>query len=120
MEVTVPEDFKGDSVELSVLAFWNVCEQICIPGEQRLNIELPVSEVPELNASATQLFATARQSLPTTDHNIKSIIAYCKLPISNRGACLMICPMFMECSFWKAIWVRELHTIFLTLRQTLI
>ena len=75
VEVTVPEDFKGDSVELSVLAFWNVCEQICIPGEQRLNIELPVSEVPELNTSATQLFAKARQNLPTTDHNIKSIIA---------------------------------------------
>ena len=52
-----------------------MCEQICIPGEQRLSIELPVSEVPELNASATQLFAAARQSLPTADHNIKSIIA---------------------------------------------
>ena len=73
--VTIPADFEGDSVELSTLAYWNVCDQICIPGEQRLSITLPVGDAPELDAGTAQVFATAREQLPIVDHGIKSIIA---------------------------------------------
>jgi thiol:disulfide interchange protein/DsbC/DsbD-like thiol-disulfide interchange protein len=73
--VTIPENYEGDSVELSTLAFWNVCEQICIPGDQRLSITLSVSEVAELDATTSELFATARENLPISDHEIQSIIA---------------------------------------------
>ena len=75
VSVTLPEDYIGESVTLSTLAYWNVCDQICIPGEERLSITLPVAAVAELDASATQLFATAREQLPRVDHEIKSIIA---------------------------------------------
>ena len=73
--VTLPADFDGESVEFSTLAFWNVCDQICIPGEQRLSITLPVAAAPQLDPTASQLFATARENLPLVDHNLKSIIA---------------------------------------------
>ena len=73
--ITIPDNFEGESVELGALAYWNVCEQICIPGEQRLSISLPIGEVAEKNISAAQLFADARENLPVIDHNIKSIIA---------------------------------------------
>ena len=73
--VTLPADFDGESVEFSTLAFWNVCDQICIPGEQRLSITLPVAAAPQLDPTASQLFASARENLPLVDHNLKSIIA---------------------------------------------
>lgn len=73
--VTIPEDFAGESVELSTLAYWNVCDQICIPGEQRLSLTLPVAESAELDATHRELFATAREQLPVTDHSIQSLIA---------------------------------------------
>lgn len=73
--VTIPADYVGDSVELSTLAYWNVCDQICIPGQQRISITLPVGESIELDAGANQLFAAARDQLPVTDHNINSIFA---------------------------------------------
>ena len=73
--VTLPADYSGDSVELSTLAYWNVCDQICIPGEQRLSISLPVAQVSELDPATTQLFASARKNLPLVEHNLKSIIA---------------------------------------------
>ncbi len=73
--VTIPADYEGDTVELSTLAFWNVCEQICIPGEQRLSITLPVAQSRELDAGNAQIFATAREQIPIIDHDIKSIIA---------------------------------------------
>lgn len=73
--ITLPADYVGDSVELSTLAFWNVCDQICIPGEQRVSITLPVGTAPELDVATTTRFAAARASLPETEHNIKSIIA---------------------------------------------
>jgi len=59
--VTIPADYEGDTVELSTLAFWNVCEQICIPGEQRLSISLPVAQSVELDAANAQLFASTRE-----------------------------------------------------------
>ena len=73
--VTIPENFSGDSVELSTLAYWNVCDQICIPGEQRLSITLPVGDVAELDAANAQVFADAREQLPVADHSINSLIA---------------------------------------------
>ena len=75
IEITLPADFDGDTVELTTLAFWNVCDQICIPGEQRLSVTLPVAEVAELDAGNQQAFADARAELPETDHSINSIIA---------------------------------------------
>ena len=73
--VTIPENYAGETVELSTLAYWNVCEQICIPGEMRLGLTLPVGEVAELDATAAEKFASAREKLPIADHAIKSIIA---------------------------------------------
>jgi len=73
--VTLPENYSGDTVELSALAFWNVCDQICIPGEQRLSITLPVAAVGELNAVTAARFEATRDKLPTRDHDINSLIA---------------------------------------------
>ena len=75
ISVTVPEDYSGESVVLSTMAQWYVCDQICIPGEQRLSLTLPVGAMSEPNVSASQLFANARENLPTSEHDIKSIIA---------------------------------------------
>jgi len=75
ISVTVPADYAGDSVELSTLAFWNVCDQICIPGEQRLSINLPIASSLELDSGTAPIFASARETLPITDHDLKSIIA---------------------------------------------
>ncbi|MFK7864936.1 MAG: protein-disulfide reductase DsbD domain-containing protein [Pseudohongiellaceae bacterium] len=75
IDITLPADFEGDSVELSTLAFWNVCDQVCIPGEQRLSVTLPVAEVAELDATKEQIFASAREQLPESNHSINSIIA---------------------------------------------
>ena len=73
--VTLPADFAGEQVQLSTLAYWNVCDQICIPGEQRLSITLPVGHAPALDAANQALFRETREKIPTADHDIQSIIA---------------------------------------------
>ena len=72
--VTLPTDFSADQVELSALAYWNVCDQICIPGEQRLSINCPSVKSPS-SMRTQSLFADARAQLPEADHDIRSIIA---------------------------------------------
>ncbi len=72
--VTIAADYAGDTIQLGTLAYWNVCEQICIPGEQRLSIILPVSDAAELDAGNQAIFATAREKIPETDHTITSLI----------------------------------------------
>ena len=75
ISVTLPADYEGETVDLSAQAFWNVCEQICIPGEQQLSLTLAVGQSLELDASTAAQFAGAREALPTTDHEMKSILA---------------------------------------------
>ena len=75
VSITLPDDLEGDTVEISTLAFWNVCDQICIPGEQRLSITLPITAEVELDATRTQIFAQARAQLPVVDHELSSLIA---------------------------------------------
>lgn len=73
--VTIPAGYEGESVELSTLAYWNVCDLICIPGEQRLSITLPVGEATGPDAENAGLFAEARERLPIADHDIRSLLA---------------------------------------------
>lgn len=69
--VTIPADYEGDSVELSTLAYWNVCDLICIPGEQSLSITLPVGDTPQADEANAGLFADAREQLPVADHDME-------------------------------------------------
>ncbi|MDF1765230.1 MAG: protein-disulfide reductase DsbD family protein [Gammaproteobacteria bacterium] len=74
--VTLPVGYSEDTATLSATAFWNVCEQICIPGEQRLDITLPVAATEQLDARTAPLFASARAQLPNPEHDIEqSIVA---------------------------------------------
>ena len=73
--VTLPADYQGDSVALSTLAYWNVCELICIPGEQRLDITLPVGETAVASEDHADRFASAREQLPQVDHDINAWLA---------------------------------------------
>ena len=43
LPITVSEDFTGDQLEISVKAFWLVCEEVCIPEDRELSLTLPVA-----------------------------------------------------------------------------
>ncbi len=74
--ITLPANFSDDSATLATTAFWNVCEQICIPGEQRLELTLPVAQSAQLDAAAEEYFAKARAQRPIVDHDIEqSVVA---------------------------------------------
>ena len=51
------------------------CDLICIPGEQRLSITLPVGETTGPDAENAGLFTEARERLPIADHDIGSLLA---------------------------------------------
>jgi thiol:disulfide interchange protein len=61
-EITPPASFADSSVKLSAEASWLVCEKLCIPGNAKLQIELPIADK---NASGNEeLFSRYRRSLP--------------------------------------------------------
>jgi thiol:disulfide interchange protein DsbD len=61
-EITPPASLTDSAVKLSAEASWLVCEAICIPGEAKLQLEIPVAAQ---NAPANEeLFARYRRSLP--------------------------------------------------------
>ena len=65
--VTAPVDAEpGDSIDISINAFWQTCEDICVPEEGRFSFVLPVLDSPVVNDDAAGIFGAARASLPVT------------------------------------------------------
>src|SRR5213594_3029611 len=61
-EITPPSKIDESSVKLSADANWLVCEKICIPGRETLQLELPISTTSQ--PANTELFARYRRLLP--------------------------------------------------------
>ena len=61
-EITPPSKIDESSVKLSAEANWLVCEKICIPGGETLQLELPISTTSQ--PANTELFARYRRLLP--------------------------------------------------------
>ncbi len=59
--VTVPSDFKADTLNVKLSASWLVCKDICIPEDGEFALELPARAA---TAGQAALFAAARAALP--------------------------------------------------------
>ncbi len=64
--ITVPASVESDGpLRLEADASWLVCSDICIPGEAKLAVELPVAtSAPAASQSVAALFDAARARLP--------------------------------------------------------
>ncbi|MGJ3242653.1 MAG: protein-disulfide reductase DsbD family protein [Opitutales bacterium] len=64
--VTAPDSLQpGESVTLQADTDWLVCEEVCIPGDASLSLQLPVVETPGSGDPETKpLFDRARDRLP--------------------------------------------------------
>ncbi len=64
--IAAPSDLKpGRTAHLTANATWLVCSEICIPGEARLALDLPIAAAPLADdPSAAALFAAVRDRLP--------------------------------------------------------
>ena len=54
----------GAQVEIAATVEWLVCKEICVPGEVRLSLKLPVAVSAPPDAAAKTLFDKARAALP--------------------------------------------------------
>jgi len=61
-EITPPPKIDDSSVRFSADASWLVCEKICIPGSETLQLELPMSTISQ--PANTEVFARYRRLLP--------------------------------------------------------
>jgi thiol:disulfide interchange protein/DsbC/DsbD-like thiol-disulfide interchange protein len=75
IQVQLPETVEGDQVTVSTTVNWFVCELICIPGDHRLDLTLPVGSVAELDAGRGRLVTETLESLPQQEHEIEFLIA---------------------------------------------
>jgi len=63
--MTAPKDAKpGDTLRLEAHARWLVCEEICIPEEATLVLNVPVAAATAIDEGKREGFASARGSLP--------------------------------------------------------
>ncbi|MBX2818114.1 MAG: thiol:disulfide interchange protein, partial [Rhodothermaceae bacterium] len=69
-EISPPPDLEpGTELHIQAMAYWLICEEICLPAEEAVSITLPVRSE---NPSATEhrkAFDTARAQLPKTLEN---------------------------------------------------
>lgn len=64
-KVSVPADYKGEPVKIGAEVEWLACSESCIPGEAKIELQLPEASVP------TALFTRAAGQLPQTTGNIQ-------------------------------------------------
>ncbi len=60
--VTPPAQMEGESVTLKARAYWTVCIEECIPGQQEISLTLPVSS--ESAPANEEIFRKYRAELP--------------------------------------------------------
>ncbi|MGE0151500.1 MAG: protein-disulfide reductase DsbD family protein [Reyranellaceae bacterium] len=64
--VTAPKEAKpGERLRLEAQARWLVCEDICIPEEATLVLDVPVAATTTIDSDLREGFAAARKALPT-------------------------------------------------------
>lgn len=63
---TAPRSIAGASVRVEVQVQWLVCKDVCIPGEARVALELPVADAGagDVRSRHAALFDAARRSIP--------------------------------------------------------
>ncbi|MEX2132274.1 MAG: protein-disulfide reductase DsbD domain-containing protein, partial [Pseudohongiellaceae bacterium] len=74
LPVVIPASYQGETVDFSTTVSWYVCELICIPGQHRLDLNLPVGEIQELDAAVAPLAAKTRADIPSREHDLEFII----------------------------------------------
>ncbi len=63
--ITAPKDARpGDTLRLEANARWLVCEEICIPEEGVLTLDVPVGPATTIDDGNRAAFASARAALP--------------------------------------------------------
>ena len=65
--ITVPADFAESSFNLSTTIDWQVCEEICIPGEANFALALAVSDSADIDSRWEDGFSEARSLTPVAE-----------------------------------------------------
>lgn len=60
-QLQVPADYGQSTLEFSTLAQWLVCREVCIPGEARLTLSLPVAAESVVAAQSVAFDAAAKR-----------------------------------------------------------
>lgn len=65
--LTIAPDFAGSTLPLAAAVKWYECDEICIPGNAGITLELPVAASADTIAANAAVFARTRESQPRAD-----------------------------------------------------
>lgn len=69
-EISPPPDLEpGTELHIQAMAYWLICEEICLPAEEAVSITLPVRSESPSATEHREAFDTARAQLPKTLEN---------------------------------------------------
>src|SRR5690606_24621796 len=93
-QITPPADLPdGQNVTLRAQADWLVCEQVCLPAEAELSLQLPVRKgAPALDARWKDAFARTRAQLPVPAAQLGYTVGVERAPGDNGGFVLSFRP----------------------------
>lgn len=89
LPITISEDFTGSVVDMTVEAYWQVCEVICVPEERTLTFSLPVGDTPSDHAEDFWNIQAGLEAEPQPADNIEAVIEqkgeYIVLELTGEG-----------------------------------
>lgn len=78
IQIQPPAELPLGEVTLTAKATWQICEDACINEEQEFSLHLKTGKLPVLDSSQTELFASARNTLPRALASASSVTAQAK------------------------------------------
>jgi thiol:disulfide interchange protein len=65
--LSVAADFSAATLPLTAAVKWYECDEVCIPGNATITLDLPVAATAEPNTAQARAFAQTRESQPRAD-----------------------------------------------------
>jgi len=74
--LTLPADYAAAALPLSAAVKWYECDEVCIPGNASITLDLPVAPTAEPNTDQAHAFAQTRESQPRADIRLDATFHY--------------------------------------------
>lgn len=92
VKITPPATFDKKEVTLTAACDWVVCGDVCVPGEAKLSLSLPVGEIELLtNSTSKAEFVSTMKRIPAENHDWKFMAS-----ASDKAVIISTVPMSVQ------------------------
>lgn len=97
MPIRLAEDFAGDRLDLVVDAYWQVCDEVCVPEERQLSFSLPVDTEAQRDETSHWMIQASLEAVPARDDSVVAVLDR----VRDRLVLQLDAPLLADADSWR-------------------